>query len=86
MALEEGTAKIESTILSRSEDILKRLADFQERLDNRFSRGLKAEGKSEGRPENPNVLNEILENLEMADQRLSAMFSFISSEVLPKIN
>ncbi|KKL92455.1 hypothetical protein LCGC14_1884580 [marine sediment metagenome] len=76
----------EATILSRSEEILKILDDFQARLDNRFSRSIKDEGKAEKRPQSDNVLDEIMDNLEQADEHLSSIVSFISSDVLPKIN
>ena len=81
----------EATILRKSEEILKILADFQARLDNRFSRSIKG-GSIKGdtklvvRPQYDNVLDEIMDNLEQADEHLSAIISFISSAVLPKIN
>lgn len=80
-----ATAK-EKTILSLSEDILKAVADLQERLDNRFKRvpcGDECETKA---PVIPNVLDEIIENLQRGKEWLHGIMVFISSEVLPKIN
>lgn len=83
--MEEPTVvRKEATILGKSEDVLERLADFQERLNNRFIRGTKVDEKEE-RPQHPNVLDEILENLDRADAYLTGIMSFISNEVLPKI-
>jgi len=84
--MDTGQPTKEETILSMSKGILKRLAELQGRLDNQFSRNIKVEGQAEGRPQCPNVLDEILENLCRAEEHLVAMTCFISSDVLPKIN
>ena len=86
MAEGQPTAQKEATILGRSEDILKNLVEFQGRLDNRFSRATTAEEKVEVRPQSPNVLDEIQDNLDRANAHLASIVSFISSDVLPKIN
>ena len=80
-----GTVK-EATILSLSQDIGELLADLHDRLDNRFARNPQ-DAKAEGiQPSIPNVLDEIIENLKENETHLSRIISFITSEVLPKIN
>lgn len=76
----------EATILSKSEEILRLLDEFQERLDNRFSRSIRDEAKAGEKPIAQNVLDEILENLDYAEGHLARIISFVSSDVLPKIN
>ena len=81
-----GTSSKEATILSLSQDIGKLLADLHDRLDNHFARNpqdAKAEGE---KPFTSNVLDEIIENLCDNKAHLSRIMSFVSSEVLPKIN
>ena len=76
----------EATILSLSEEIGKLLSEFQDKLDNRFNRSIKPEGMCEGKSQADNVLDEIIQNLQDDKFHLSSIMSFISSDVLPKIN
>lgn len=87
MALQTGagTAK-EQTILGLSQEIREILCDFQSKLDNHFKRAIKEESTGKDRPEYGNVLDEIIENLSEDEAWLQRIVSFISSEVLPKIN
>lgn len=81
---ERGAVK-ESTIIGLADDIRNALRDLQDRLDNRFDRSGKETGITD-RPQCPNVLDEIIEVLSDCKRHLLDMTSFISSEVLPKIN
>ena len=85
MAVETGGKK-EATILSLTQDIRSLLSDFQERLDNRFNRNIKGESGVKDTPVITNVLDEIIEKLEVNKAHLASIMSFISSNVLPKIN
>ena len=76
----------EATILSLSQEICIFLDDFQERLDNRFSRAITAEKCKSRAPTIPNVLDEIIEELEKDKAHLISIMVFISTYVLPKIN
>ena len=84
--MDSGGCTKENTILSLSEDLLKMLDDFQERLDTHFQRSVKGVEPTTQKPQAPNVLDEIIENLVSAKAQLSQQVSFISSDVLPKIN
>ena len=86
MAVSTEATKKEATILGLSEEIGKLLDDLEARLDNRFNRTPRPTAGESGRPEIPNVLDEILEQLEHNRVFLAQQISFISSDVLPKIN
>lgn len=81
-----GNIAKETTILSLSEEIRGLLRDFQSRLDNRFERHPECEEQMDERPVIPNILDEILGNLEEDRNHLQMIIAFISSDVLPKIN
>ena len=81
-----GAPAKEATILSLSQDIRKILGDFQNRLGSYFDRNVKAEEGTGVMPTTPNVLDEIIKELEEGKAHLSQIMSFISSDVLPKIN
>ena len=87
MALDCGqpTKQVE-TILGQSEELLKIVADFQGRLDNRFRRHPMEEATSETKITQGNVLDEVIENLMEGNARLTRIMSFVSSDVLPKIS
>ncbi len=81
------TAKQTDTILSLSEGIGSMLSKFSNTLDNKFQKTKPdCEKTPEAIPEIPNILDEILENLERGKVRLAEIMSFVSSEVLPKIS
>lgn len=80
------TPEKEATILNLSQDIRKLLGDFQTRLNARFNRTPITTGEGQDNPESPNVLDEIIEELEADKAHLSRIMVFISSDVLPKIN
>ena len=82
----EGTVKKESTILDLSRGIADLLEDLGQRLDSRFNRSPKPEGKGEDSPQEPNVLDEIIDVLERDKRWLSRHIEFLVSEVLPKIS
>ncbi len=86
MASTEGGATKEATILERSHELIKTADDLNQRLENRFSRN-PAVGKDSGeKPQSPNVLDEIIDNLGIAIQRFNGIITFIANEVLPKIS
>lgn len=76
----------QDTILGLSQEINEYLREFRDLLDNRFERSVKASSGKSDKPVIPNVLDEILEELQVAKGELAAIMSFISSDVLPKIN
>ena len=78
--------KKEATILGLSEQIGAQIRDLQGRLDNRFYRLPQPETEAEGRNVVPNVLDEIIENLEADRTHLDRITCFINDHVLPKIN
>lgn len=75
-----------TTILGLSQEIGELLGKLQVVLDERFSRGMKDEGKTEVRSEKVNVLDEIIEQLNQDRKHLSNLIGFVVSDVLPKIN
>lgn len=86
MQPDPGGAKKESTILELTLSIGLGLNDLQSNLNNRFDRaGKEPELKPES-PVIPNVLDEIIKELEKSQGHLARITSFILSEVLPKIN
>ena len=80
-----GTAK-EATIQSLSNDVRAGLFQLQNLLDERFARHTKEGGKTEDKPANSNVLDEIIDTLSDSRAHLSTLTDFIHSEVLPKIS
>lgn len=77
----------EATILGLSHDIFKGLNELRGTLNTRFNRTPEVTEKdSAERPEQPNVVDEIIDNLQSATTNLHADTIFISNEVLPKIN
>ena len=85
MAERPDTAR-EDTILSLSKDIKGVLTDFQDRLDNRFERAVMAQEAGKGIEQYPNMLDEIIKELEEDKAWLTRIVSFVSSDVLPKIS
>ena len=81
----EGATK-ESTLLSHSQTLLKQVFELEALLNNRFNRNLPEEGKTEAKPRQDDVLDEIADNLEQVSAKLTETISFLSSFVLPKIN
>jgi len=84
----EGAIKKEDTILSLSTDITNLVHKLKRVLESRFERlPQKTDDKiSEGKPQIPNILDEIIEELQTAKEEVSRIMSFILSDVLPKIN
>lgn len=76
----------EATIRELSLEINDILRDFQGRLDNRFNRTPAVEATQSETPQHPNILDEIIEELTTATKHLRSISSFISTDVLPKIN
>lgn len=86
MQSDTGCKVEEANILGLSETLLKQLDDLQARLDNRFNRTPQPTKAESVKDTYPNVLTEIISNLELSRNRLDELTSFISNEVLPKIN
>ena len=76
----------EVTILEQSEVLLKLCQDFQNKLDSRFNRVPRPEKGQPLLSQEPNVLDEILNNLHIGMLSLREIEKQISMQVLPKIN
>ena len=86
MAVTTGeTVAKEDTILGLTKNIGESLVILQSRLDIYFNRIDKG-SVGEDRPQCPNILDEIIERLSDNLTHLSKLTSFISSEVLAKID
>ncbi len=76
----------EATILGLSEELGSMLSNLRNKLDNRFDRTITEESKSQETPQAPNVLDEIIDNLQADQVKLNSIMSVILEIVLPKIN
>ena len=75
-------------ILAQSFELSRMLDDLRGQLDSHFDRRVEpttTESVIE-RPINPNVLDEIIENLDTDKAKLEKIMVFIRDDVLPKIN
>ncbi len=86
MATGQGETAREATILGLSEELLKCLATFQGIIDNSFNRNPSDKADSSVKAQSPNVLDEIIDNLGSARRHLVSIMTFITDEVLTKIN
>ena len=78
--------KQEAAILELTDELSKLLEDTQAKLDNSFERVPKPTAEGEGRPQMPNVLDEINQNLHYAIQRVQKMHEFIVHAVIHKVH
>ena len=86
MAYTEGGATKEATILGLSEGINQTLAGLDAMLSNRFRRNRELDVETKEKPQEHNILDEIILNLTFGEKRLQDIKTFISSEVLTKIS
>ena len=85
--MDSGCEAEEANILSLSVTLLSLLREQRMLLDKRFNRTPEATEKDcEARPQQPNALDEIIDNLITAITKLIAVNAFFSNEVLPKIS
>ncbi len=84
--MDTGSATNESTILGLSLEIKEHLNKLQSILDERFVRNEATEKIVTDRPQFPNILEEVLENLKDDKAHIARITSFFSTDVLPKIN
>lgn len=74
------------TILNLSVELNGAIGRLQDRLDNSFNRSpMSAEGKTE-RPQASNILDDIIENITEAQEKIAYMHGFIVEKVLQKIH
>lgn len=76
----------EQTILAKTEELLKYVADLEARIDGRFKRNSDLQSDAAEKPQSLNILDEIAGNIDDASLRLNQLTSFIQTEVLNKIN
>ena len=81
-----GATKQEAAILELTEELNKTLEELQARLDSSFERSPKGTAEGEGRPQVPNVLDEINANLHFAIARVQKMHEFIVHAVIHKVH
>ncbi len=81
-----GEQTKEITILVKTESILKQLYGLRSKLSDAFNRLPDTEGKSyPERPQEPNVLDEILNNLDNISTKIESIHQDIASKVIAKI-
>lgn len=81
---ESGSTK-EATILDLSEGLNRLLSDQRRKLENHFDRNIPGSGECQEAPQIPNVLDEIIKNLEVAEGQIKGIGDFLNTKVYPKL-
>jgi len=80
-----GSMAKEMTILDRTVETKRAVADLRILLDSKFDKRLQETGELQPEIHPPNVLDEIADNIVDSNNKLLGIISYLRNDILPKI-